>query len=156
MSSRASLSHHARIEGFTPSDLQEVLDEHARYWGDRDLRPLHLRALVHEFPSTCLLARTERGIGGYVIGFVTPAGVGYVHLIATRDDLRGTGLGRMLYHAFARAAHREGARTLKAITSVGNHGSVEFHRSIGFSANVVSDYDGPDHPMVVFQKDLTM
>ncbi|OFI37046.1 GNAT family N-acetyltransferase [Arthrobacter sp. SW1] len=143
-----------RIEALTPADLQELLADHARYWGDRDLRPLHLAALIHEFPSTCLLARTEEGIGGYIIGFVAPSGVGYVHLIAIRDDMRGTGLGRSLYRAFARAAQRDGARTLKAITSVGNTGSIEFHRKLGFTANVVDDYNGPGRPMVVFAREL--
>lgn len=45
---------------------------------------------------TCLVARAEDGIHGYVLGFVTPDGTSYVHLIATRDDVRGTGLGRRL------------------------------------------------------------
>jgi GNAT superfamily N-acetyltransferase len=111
---------------------------------------------VQEFGSTCLVARAEDGIRGYIFGFVTPDGTGYVHLIATRDDARGTGLGRRLYTAFAEAAARHGARRLKAITSVGNTCSIAFHRSLGFDTKTVDDYNGPGRAMAVFQRDLPL
>ncbi|MFE0515785.1 GNAT family N-acetyltransferase [Streptomyces sp. NPDC058964] len=136
------------------TDIQQVLADHDRYWGGRDLRGLHLPALVHEFGSTCLVARDEDGIRGYVIGFVTPDRTGYVHLIATRDDTRGTGLGRALYTAFADAARGQGAVRLKAITTVGNEGSAAFHRSLGFEVRVEEEYNGPGQPRVVFTRDL--
>jgi len=136
------------------ADIHRVLADHSRYWGERDLRSLHLLALVQEFGSTCLVARDGDGIRGYILGFVTPAGTGYVHLVATRDDARGTGLGRRLYAAFADAAQRHGALRLKAVTSVGNTGSAAFHRSLGFDATVVDDYNGPGRAMVVFRRDL--
>ncbi|MFI0818687.1 GNAT family N-acetyltransferase [Streptomyces sp. NPDC021098] len=138
------------------ADFHQVLNDHPRYWGERDLRSLHLLALVQEFGSTCLVARAEDGIRGYVFGFVTPDRTGYVHLIATRDDARGTGLGRRLYAAFAEAAERHGARQLKAITSIGNSGSIAFHRSLGFDAKIVDDYDGAGRPMAVFRRGLPL
>ncbi|WP_405551532.1 GNAT family N-acetyltransferase [Streptomyces sp. NBC_01171] len=136
------------------TDLHQVLADHHRYWGERDLRSLHLLALVQEFGETCLIARAEDGIHGYIIGFVTPAATGYVHLVATRDDARGTGLGRRLYRAFADVAHRQGARRLKAITSLGNTGSIAFHRRLGFDVKTVDDYNGPGQAMVVFHRVL--
>ncbi|MEV6166365.1 GNAT family N-acetyltransferase [Streptomyces sp. NPDC052052] len=136
------------------ADIHQVLADHHRYWRDRDLRSLHLLALVQEFRETCLVARAEDGIHGYVIGFVTPAGIGYVHLIATRDDARGAGLGRRLYAAFADAARRHGALSLKAITSLGNTGSIAFHRRLGFDARTVDDYNGPGQAMVVLHRSL--
>ncbi|MCH5670823.1 GNAT family N-acetyltransferase [Streptomyces gilvus] len=136
------------------SDIQQVLADHARYWGGRDLRALHLLPLVHEFGETCLVARSDEGVLGYLIGFVTPGGTGYVHLVATRDDARGTGLGRALYDAFAEAAGRQGAVRLKAITSVGNEGSIAFHRSLGFGVRVEEEYNGPGQPRVVFTRAL--
>ncbi|USQ89604.1 GNAT family N-acetyltransferase [Streptomyces phaeoluteigriseus] len=138
------------------ADFHQVLTDHSRYWGGRDLRSLHLLALVQEFGSTCLVARAEDGIRGYIFGFVTPGGTGYVHLIATRDDVRGTGLGRRLYTAFAEAAVGHGARKLKAITSVENTGSIAFHRSLGFDTKIVDDYDGPGRAMVVFHRELPL
>ncbi|GHA07437.1 GNAT family N-acetyltransferase [Streptomyces echinoruber] len=136
------------------TDLHQVLRDHSRYWGERDLRALHQPFLVHEFSATCLVARAADGIRGYVLGCVTPDGTGYVHLAATRDDARGTGLGRRLYEAFARAARGQGAVRLKAITSVGNEGSVAFHRSLGFAVRVEEDDNGPGRPRVVFTRDL--
>ncbi|MEV8036868.1 GNAT family N-acetyltransferase [Streptomyces sp. NPDC002742] len=138
------------------ADFHQVLMDHPRYWGERDLRSLHLLALVQEFGSMCLVARAEDGIRGYVFGFVTPDGTGYVHLIATRDDARGTGLGRRMYTAFAEAAECHGARRLKAITSVGNTGSIAFHRSLGFDMRIVDDYNGPGRTMAVFHRALPL
>jgi L-amino acid N-acyltransferase YncA len=134
--------------------FQQVLADHARYWGDRDLRALHLAALVQEFPLTSLVAVAEDGIQGYIFGFVTPDRLAYVHLVATRDDARGTSLGRRLYGAFIDAARKQGAVSLKAITSVGNAGSIAFHRSLGFDVCVVEDYNGPGQTRVVFTRGL--
>ncbi|MGW1963924.1 N-acetyltransferase family protein [Streptomyces sp. NPDC001935] len=138
------------------ADFHRILADHARYWAERDLRSLHLLALVQEFGATCLVARAEDGIRGYVFGFVTPDGTGYAHLIATRDDTRGSGLGRRLYAAFAEAAELQGARRLKAITSVANTGSIAFHRSVGFDVSIAEDYNGPGRPMAVFRRDLPL
>ncbi|WP_328432458.1 GNAT family N-acetyltransferase [Streptomyces sp. NBC_00453] len=142
----------ARIVPAHVTDIRQVLADHARYWGERDLRALHLLPLVHEFGSTCLVARSDDGILGYLIGFVTPDGTGYVHLVATRDDARGIGLGRALYAAFTEAARRQGAVRLKAITTVGNEGSTAFHRSLGFDVRVEEEYNGPGQPRVVFTR----
>lgn len=83
-----------RIEPAGLADLRKVLGparpvlagqalaDHPRYWGERDLRSLHLTALVQEFGPTCLVARAGDGIRGYVFGFVTPAGTGCMHLAA--------------------------------------------------------------------------
>lgn len=142
----------ARIAPAQVTDIRQVLADHPRYWGDRDLRDLHLLALVQEFGETCLVARSDDGILGYLIGFVTPGGTGYVHLIATRDDARGSGLGRELWGAFTEAARRQGAVRLKAITSLGNKGSVAFHRSLGFEVRVEEDYNGPGEDRVVFSR----
>jgi L-amino acid N-acyltransferase YncA len=138
----------------TVADLRTVLDQHARYWGGRDLRALHLSALVQQFPATCLVAVADDGIRGYLFGFVTPDRVAYVHLIATRDDARGTGLGRRLYAAFIDAARTQGAQRLAAITSVANTGSIAFHRSLGFTVREVEDYDGPGETRIVFSRPL--
>ncbi|RJO73697.1 hypothetical protein D5S18_21220 [Nocardia panacis] len=43
---------------------------------------------------------------------------------------------------------------LRAITSPGNQGSIGFHRSLGFEANLVADYNGPGMARIVFSRDL--
>lgn len=137
-------------------DFQRVVADHARYWGERDLRALHLAAMIQEFPETCLVAVAEDGIRGYLFGFVTPHQTAYIHLVATRDDARGTGLGRRLYAEFTDVGRRQGAVRLKAITSTGNAGSIAFHRSLGFDVAIVEDYDGPGQDRVVFTRSMDL
>ena len=40
------------IEPARTADVHQVLADHPRYWGERDLRSLHLLALVQEFGPT--------------------------------------------------------------------------------------------------------
>jgi GNAT superfamily N-acetyltransferase len=134
--------------------FQQVLADHPRYWGQRDARALHLAALVHQFPATSLVALADDGIRGYLFGFVTPDHLAYAHVIATRDDTRGTGLGRRLYAAFTEAARSQGALRLKAITTPENEVSIAFHRNLGFDAHLDENYNGPGLPRVVFTRDL--
>jgi ribosomal protein S18 acetylase RimI-like enzyme len=144
-----------RIEPMTVCDLAAVLAEHERFWGERDLRFLHLKALVHEFGDTCLVARGPGGrIDGYLLGFTTPSRTGYIHAVAVRDEARGAGCGTALYRAFATAAAGHGADHLKAITNVINTGSVAYHRRLGFHVEQVEDYDGPGVPMMVMTRPL--
>ena len=145
----------ARIEPMTLSDLAAVLAEHKQFWGQRDLRFLHLKALVHEFGQTCLVARGPGGrIDGYLLGFTTPSRTGYIHTVAVRDEARGAGCATALYRTFAAAATRQGAIRLKAITNLINTGSVAYHRRLGFHVEQVDDYDGPGVPMMVMTRPL--
>ena len=143
------------IEPMTLSDMATVLAELDQFWGGRDMRFLHQKALVQEFGDTCLTARGPDGqIAGYLIGFLAPRGLGYIHAVAVRDSARGTGCGQALYRAFAAAVAAHGADRLKAITSIANTGSVAFHRRLGFDVRKVEDYDGPGIPMMVMTRPL--
>jgi GNAT superfamily N-acetyltransferase len=143
------------IEPMTVTDLGDVLAEHARFWGERDMRYLHLTALVQEFGETCLTVRRGAGqIDGYLIGFTMPRRVGYIHAVAVRDTARLGGVAQTLYRAFAGAAVALGATMAKAITSVPNTGPVAFHRRLGFTARRVEDYDGRGKPMIVMTRPL--
>lgn len=146
------------IGPMTMADLAAVLAEHASFWGDRDLRFLHLTALVQEFGETCLTARAGGGelITGYLIGFTTPRRVGYIHAVAVRDTARGSGTARALYRAFARTAQDQGAVSLKAITGLVNTGSVAFHQRLGFATRRAEDYNGAGQPMMVMTRALPL
>ena len=93
-------------------------------------------------------------IAGYLIGFVAPGRLGYIHAVAVRDEARGSGCGHALYRAFAEAASAHGADRLKAITSVTNAGSARFHGRLGFDVRQVEDYDGPGVAMLVMTRPL--
>ena len=146
------------IGPMTVADLSAVLADHASFWGDRDLRRLHLTALVQEFGETCLTARRPGSaeIAGYLIGFTTPRQVAYIHLVAVRAAYRGEGLARALYRAFTVLAQAQGATSAKAITSPANTGSVAFHQRLGFTAREIQGYNGPSQPMIVMTRPLPL
>jgi ribosomal protein S18 acetylase RimI-like enzyme len=144
------------IDGVRDGDLAEILRNFERFWGDRNLRHLHHPMFFCEFADTALVAKRADGeIAGYLLGFVAPAGDGYIHLVAVRDDARALGLGRRLYERFAAVAAQRGATALKAITSPENQGSVAFHRRMGFSELILDpDYQGSGRPRVVMRRPL--
>jgi len=147
------------IEGVRDGDLAEILRNYGRFWGDRDLpRYLHHPMFFLEFRDTAFVARDlDNGeIAGYLLGFVAPAGDGYIHFVAVRDDSRTLGLGRTLYETFEKAARERGAVALKAITSPENERSVAFHKRVGFTGMVrVEDYGGSGRTLIVMRKPLS-
>lgn len=146
------------VERVRDGDLAEILRNFTRFWGDQDFpRHLHHPMFFLEFGDTAFVARGpgREGIVGYLLGFVAPTGDGYVHFVATRDDVRGQGVGRSLYAAFETAAAARGATALKALTSPRNEGSMAFHRSVGFTGmTLVEDYGGSGRSRVVMRKPL--
>ena len=100
---------------------------------------------VYEFGDTAYVARNRAGeVIGYLFGFVMPHRVGYVHLVAVRDDSRGLGVARHLYEIFTVAARARGAESLKAISNPQNEATAALHRRLGFDATTVDDYGGSD------------
>lgn len=89
-----------------------------------------------------------------MLGFVAPAGDGYIHFVAVRDDARGHGLARRLYEVFAVAAAERGATALKAITGPRNEGSILFHRKLGFEMTRVDDYGGTGRSRLIMRRPL--
>jgi len=146
------------VEGVRDGDLAEILRNYERFWGDRELpRYLHHPMFFLEFRDTAFVARSGSGeIAGYLLGFVAPAGDGYIHVVAVRDDSRALGLGRRLYETFEEAARERGAVALRAITSPENEGSVAFHKRVGFTEMVrVEDYGGSGRTRIVMRKPLS-
>ncbi len=147
------------IDGVRDTDLAEILRNYERFWGGRDVpRHLHHPMFFLEFRDTAFVAR-DRGSGeivGYLLGFVAPAGDGYIHFVAVRDDSRTLGLGRTLYETFEEAARERGAIALKAITSPENEGSMAFHKRMGFTEMIrVEDYGGSGRTRIVMRKPLS-
>jgi ribosomal protein S18 acetylase RimI-like enzyme len=145
------------IDHVRDGDLAEILRNFERFWGDRDLRHLHHPMFFCEFADTALIARRgndkQSEIAGYLLGFVAPAGDGYIHVVAVRDDARALGLGRRLYERFAAVCAQRGATALKAITSPENQGSVAFHRRMGFTELTLDpDYQGSGRARVVMRR----
>jgi ribosomal protein S18 acetylase RimI-like enzyme len=149
-------------ERATIEDLVAVAHEPREFWGDRELPALHHPLLVHDFGETALVIRgdSEEAEGGggviaYLFGLLTPAGVGYIHLVAVREGCRREGLARRLYERFEELASEHGAGALKAFTQPVNTRSIAFHRALGFSATETANYAGPGETRTVFRKQIT-
>ena len=139
-------------EPATKADYDEIVENLPAFWGERDLSQLHHPMFVHEFGDGALVVRDETGsVAAYLFGLIVPQrALGYVHLVAVRDDHRRRGHARSLYFAFERLARAHGAATIKAITTPGNCASIAFHLALGMEAFEAPDYAGIGRPRIVF------
>ncbi len=136
----------------TIADLARILGEIGEFWDDPDMEFLHQALYVHEFGDTSVLAVRDGEILGYLLGFVSPAGPGYIHAVAVRRTARGGGLGQKLYERFEELVGARGANGLKAITRPANEGSRAFHEALGFSVTRVEGYSPGGHARLVFRR----
>ena len=142
--------------GITKEDYDQIVTVMDHWWGGPSgTSPLPI--FFYEFGTYALIAEEEGTMVGFLMGFVTDRHprVGYIHLVGIHPQFRRRGVARALYDEFARRAEALGATLLKAITTVGNEGSVEFHRAMGFRTEEVEDYAGPARARYVFLRDLT-
>lgn len=120
------------------------------------------------FYSSSWLAEDDTGgLKGFLIGLISQSDptVGYIHFVSVDPKERMRGLGSGLYRLFFNYAINRNCRTVQAVTSPQNHGSIAFHTRLGFeimpSSTVVdgvaihSDYDGPGLDRVVFCRPIT-
>jgi ribosomal protein S18 acetylase RimI-like enzyme len=143
-----------RVRGVTIADLRTVLGELEEFWGERDMGFLHQALYVHEFGETSVLVERDGEILGYLLGFVSPDGAGYVHAVAVRRSARGSGLARRMYERFGELVRARSANALKAITHPENAGSRAFHEALGFSVAEVADYSPSGGARLVFWRAL--
>ncbi|MDO9020959.1 MAG: GNAT family N-acetyltransferase [Deltaproteobacteria bacterium] len=137
----------------TQEDFGEIASVIDRWWGGPSAALAH-PLFLHELGDDALVVEDDGLLVGFLLGFVTAAGVGYVHLVGIHNDHRRRGIGRRLYESFTARAQRRGARRMKAITTPGNHGSVEFHRALGYGVELAVDYAGPARDRYVFTREL--
>ncbi|MGE0786867.1 MAG: GNAT family N-acetyltransferase [Sandaracinaceae bacterium] len=144
-----------RIRGITKADFDYIVSVLDRWWGGPSGERAH-PVFFYELGEQALIAEEGGELVGFLLGFVAPADppVAYVHLVGIHPDHRRLGVGKQLYEHFARRAHDAGARTIKAITTVGNEGSEHFHEALGFDVTLDPDYAGAGRSRVVFTKEL--
>jgi len=141
----------------TEADFLQIMGSLDQFWDDaRD--HLHNRLFLNEFGDSAYVIRDGRVVAAYLFGLIgtSEPRTGYVHLVAVRDSYRGRGLARRMYEKFEDYARNQGCSQLKAVTSLGNAVSVDFHKSVGMDAQVVKHYAGPreEHHRVVFRKSI--
>lgn len=143
------------IRGITKTDFDYIVSVLDRWWGGPSSERAH-PIFFYELGTQALIAEDEGEVVGFLLGFISPQDppVAYVHLVGIHPDHRRLGVGKELYARFTERAGAAGAGLLKAITTVGNEGSIRFHEALGFDVDEVADYAGRGRSRVVFTKDL--
>ena len=136
------------------ADYDHIVSVVDRWWGGPSAAPAH-PIFFYELGKLARVVETDGIIVGFLLGFITPGTpIGYVHLVGIHPDYRRRGVGRLLYAAFEEDCRRQGCGRLKAITTLGNEGSVRFHLAQGWSMSDVEDYAGQGRARIVFTKAL--
>jgi ribosomal protein S18 acetylase RimI-like enzyme len=144
-----------QIRGITKKDFDHVASVLDRWWGGPSREQAH-PIFFYELGEHALIADDDGEVIGFLLGFVAPGvpRVAYIHLVGIHPEHRRRGVGKRLYEVFTERARAAGASRIKAITNVGNEGSIDFHRALGFHVVEDADYAGPNRPRVVFTKEL--
>ncbi len=144
--------------------IVRVIDQ----WWDGPSSTLAHPLFFYELGRLARVAEVDdAGMAGFLFGFVSdshaggtpkapPVGskMGYIHLVGIHPSHRRKGVARDMYASFEDACRAEGCVAIKAITTLGNEGSVRFHLALGYSVSTVEDYAGPGRSRVVFEKKL--
>ncbi|WP_044245663.1 GNAT family N-acetyltransferase [Chondromyces apiculatus] len=138
----------------TKLDFAQIVRVIDHWWGGPTSALAH-PMFFYQLGRLARVVEDEGQMVGFLLGFRCPdEAVGYVHLVGIHPGYRRRGVARLLYESFEQDCQREGCASMKAITTLGNEGSVRFHAALGWSQEEVADYAGPDRPRVVFTKEL--
>jgi GNAT superfamily N-acetyltransferase len=131
--------------------IVKVIDD---WWGGPTSALAH-PVYFYELGDQAIVAEVEGRLVGFLLGFVAPHGpVGYVHIVGIDPEFRRKRVGALLYQAFERACRAAGCTGMKAITTLGDDGSVRFHEALGWKSERMEDYAGPGRTRIVFTKSL--
>lgn len=136
----------------TKADYDQIVRVIDRWWGGPTSALAH-PIFFYELGKLARVVEADGVLVGFLFGFIGP-NIGYVHLVGIHPDYRRRGVGRLLYAAFEEDCRREGCLKLKAITTLGNEGSVRFHHAQGWDMAEVEDYAGPGRLRIIFTKKL--
>lgn len=160
------------IRSARQEDYSAVVRAIRVWWGDsrtpeqaRELSLLVPRLFLQHFAGTSLVAERAGEMRGFLIGFDSAdrPDESYIHFVGVDPTERRGGLARRMYERFFDRAAGAGRRTVRAITSPANTGSIAFHRRLGFDLEgtsegdeppVVKDYDGLGQDRVSFVRRL--
>jgi ribosomal protein S18 acetylase RimI-like enzyme len=140
----------------SPADYDAIAAVIDQWWGRPVLASLP-RLFLDLFYSSSLVIDGADGPDAFLIGIFSPseADRAYIHFVGVAPHVRRSGYGRLLYEEFFRLARADGRRRVSAITAPVNLRSADFHRALGFRVTgPVDGYNGPGHPMLVFDRTL--
>jgi GNAT superfamily N-acetyltransferase len=152
------------VRALAVDDYLPIVSQVNDWWGGRQVSQLLPRLFFEHFTNTSFVLEGEAGqVFAFLIAFVsqTEPDLAYVHFGGVDPRERGQGFGRKLYMALFDRLRTLGCRRVRAITSPVNHGSVSFHRKLGFHLlpgddvingyPVQNDLAGPGQPRICFE-----
>jgi GNAT superfamily N-acetyltransferase len=141
----------------TKADFDAIVEIIDSWWGGATRNLVH-PIYFYELGAMSRVVIEDDKLVGFVFGFLAPHDppVGYVHVVGVHPDYRRRGVGKFVHDFFEEECRRHGASMIKAITAVGDEGSVSFYRNIGWDITEVADYAGPGRPRIVFSKHLRL
>jgi ribosomal protein S18 acetylase RimI-like enzyme len=145
-----------RLRQARPADYDSIAPVMDDWWG-RPIQAALPRLFLDHFFRTSLVAEEGDDLAGFLVGILSPSVEtdAYIHFVGVDPRLRGSGLARRLYARFFELARADGRSAVRAITSPRNHGSVAFHKAMGFTVTgPVADYNGPSADLILFHRRL--
>ena len=149
-------SQPARPRQARADDYDAIAAEVDRWWGRPVLASLP-RLFLDHFHRSSLIVDGPDGPVAFLIGILSPSlpGTAYIHFAGVAPGARNRGLARALYEEFFALARADGRRTVSAVTSPGNDGSIRFHQAMGFTmTGPLAGYNGPGRDRIVFSRSL--
>jgi ribosomal protein S18 acetylase RimI-like enzyme len=157
----ATVPPHLSVRPMTKSDFDCVVQVVDQWWSGPIAILAHPVFFYELGKHARVVEDTTKGgkFVGFLLGFLMPAdgdrpAHGYVHLVGIDPAYRRKGVARALYADFTASALAAGARRLKAITTVGNEGSLRFHQALGWECHEDENYAGPGRRRLVLTKEL--
>ena len=157
------MRHHGSVTTPPPRPRQARADDYDaiaaevdRWWGRPVLASLP-RLFLDHFHRSSLVVDGPDGPVAFLIGILSPSlpEDAYIHFAGVAPGARNRGLARTLYEEFFALARADGRRTVSAVTSPGNDGSIRFHQAMGFAVTgPVAGYNGPGRDRIVFSRPL--
>ena len=78
--------------GITQEDFGFIVSVIDRWWGGPTSALAH-PLFFHELGENALVVEDEGRIVGFLLGFITAKGTGYIHLVGIDPDVRRRGVG---------------------------------------------------------------
>jgi ribosomal protein S18 acetylase RimI-like enzyme len=139
-----------------------------RAWPEFKERESIYHVFCKFFNNTCFVCDADGSINAFLLGFLSQvdASEAYIHLVAVDPPAQRQGLAKQLYQRFFKTVSALGARQVRLIVNPDNAGSLAFHRTLGFEADLhgetiivggvqaVRDYNGPNLHMVPLSRSL--
>src|SRR5262249_24183687 len=118
-------------------DYDHIVQVIDRWWGGPTSALAH-PLFFYELGSLARVVEHDGILVGFLFGFIAPGPpkTGYVHLVGIHPDYRRRGVGKVLHQTFEEDCRSAGCRRLKAITTIGNDGSIAFHRATGWNVTL--------------------